>query len=79
MRAGDRAAGFVFPAAAAGKERQARRLRKAGAMLVTLLWILAVIVGIVGVLRIIRGDVLVGILLIVLAFLIGPGGVSFFG
>lgn len=48
-------------------------------MVVTLLWVLAVIVGIIGVVRIIRGDVLFGILLIVLAFLIGPGGVSFFG
>ncbi len=47
--------------------------------MVALLWILAVIVGIIGVVRITRGDVLVGILLIILAFLIGPGGVSIFG
>jgi hypothetical protein len=44
----------------------------------TVLWIIAVIIGIFGVLRLIRGDILVGIVLIVLAFLVGPGGVSIF-
>ena len=44
----------------------------------TLLWILAVIIGIFGVLRLVRGDILVGIILIVVAFLVGPGGVSIF-
>jgi hypothetical protein len=44
----------------------------------TILWIIAVIIGIFGVLRLIRGDILVGIVLIVLAFLVGPGGVSIF-
>jgi hypothetical protein len=42
------------------------------------LWIIAVIIGIYGVLRLIRGDILVGIVLIVVAFLVGPGGVSIF-
>ncbi len=44
----------------------------------TILWIIAVIIGIFGVLRLIRGDILMGIVLIVVAFLVGPGGVSIF-
>lgn len=44
----------------------------------TVLWIIAVIIGIFGVIRLIRGDILVGIVLIVVAFLVGPGGVSIF-
>lgn len=44
----------------------------------TILWIIAVIVGIFGVIRIIQRDFLWGIILIVLALLIGPGGVSIF-
>ena len=44
----------------------------------TILWIIAVIIGIFGILRLIRGDILVGIVLIVVAFLVGPGGVSIF-
>jgi TM2 domain-containing membrane protein YozV len=44
----------------------------------TVLWIIAVIIGIFGVLRLIRGDILWGIILIVLAFVVGPGGYSIF-
>jgi Family of unknown function (DUF5699) len=43
-----------------------------------LLWILAVLIGGYGVLTLVRGQVLVGIVLIVVAFLVGPGGVSVF-
>lgn len=43
-----------------------------------LLWILAVLIGIWGVVTLIRGQVLLGIVLIVVAFLVGPGGVSVF-
>lgn len=39
-----------------------------------LLWILAVIIGIWGVVTLIRGQVLLGILLIIVAFAVGPGG-----
>ncbi len=39
-----------------------------------LLWILAVIIGIWGVVTLIRGQVLLGIVLIVAAFAVGPGG-----
>ncbi|WP_200809819.1 GPGG-motif small membrane protein [Demequina sp. NBRC 110054] len=41
-----------------------------------ILWIAAVIIGIIGVVRILQKDILWGIVLIVVALLIGPGGVS---
>ncbi len=44
----------------------------------TILWIIAAIVGIIGVVRILQRDIIWGAALIVLALLIGPGGVSLF-
>jgi hypothetical protein len=41
-----------------------------------LLWILALLIGIWGVVTLIRGQVILGIVLIVVALLVGPGGVS---
>ena len=46
--------------------------------MVTLLWILAVILVIAGIFAIIRGQMLWGIVLIVIGLLVGPGGVSIF-
>jgi len=46
--------------------------------MVTLLWILAVVLVIAGILAIIRGQMLWGIVLIVVGLLVGPGGVSVF-
>lgn len=43
-----------------------------------LLWIIAVILVIAGIVSIVRGAILWGILLIVLGCLVGPGGVSIF-
>jgi hypothetical protein len=43
-----------------------------------LLWILAVLIGIWGLVTLVRGQVLAGIVLIIVAFLVGPGGVSVF-
>lgn len=43
-----------------------------------LLWVLAVIVALVGLVRLIGGDLLVGIGCLIAACLIGPGGVSLF-
>jgi hypothetical protein len=43
-----------------------------------LLWILAVLIGIWGLVTLFRGQVLAGIALIIVAFLVGPGGVSVF-
>ena len=44
----------------------------------TLLWIIAVILVIVGIVMIIRGRLLAGIIAIILGLLVGPGGVSIF-
>jgi hypothetical protein len=44
----------------------------------TLLWIIAAIFVIAGIVGILRGAVLWGIVLIVVGLLIGPGGVSIF-
>ena len=43
-----------------------------------LLWILALLIGIWGVVTLVRGQILLGIVLIIVAFLVGPGGVSVF-
>lgn len=43
-----------------------------------LLWIVAVILVVAGILGLVRGAVLWGVLLIVAGLLIGPGGVSIF-
>ena len=43
-----------------------------------ILWLIAVILVISGIVTIVRGSVLFGILLIVVGLLVGPGGVSIF-
>lgn len=42
------------------------------------LWIIAVVLVISGIITLLRGRVLFGILLIVVGLLVGPGGVSIF-
>ena len=42
------------------------------------LWIIAVVLAIFGIIRLLAGDILVGIILLVLAAGVGPGGWSFF-
>jgi hypothetical protein len=44
----------------------------------TILWILAVVLVVAGVLAIVRRQLLWGIVLIVVGLLVGPGGVSIF-
>lgn len=44
----------------------------------TLLWIIAVILVIAGVVTLLRGGIVAGIVLIVVGLLVGPGGVSIF-
>ena len=44
----------------------------------TVLWVLAVILAIAGVVSLVRGQVMAGVALIVIACLVGPGGVSIF-
>jgi hypothetical protein len=43
-----------------------------------ILWLIAVILVIAGIVTIIRGAVLYGIILIIIGLLVGPGGVSIF-
>ena len=47
-------------------------------MSATLLWILAVILVIVGIVQLIQGQIILGIVLIVAGCLVGPGGYSLF-
>ena len=44
----------------------------------TVLWIIAAVLVIAGVVTLLRGGVLAGVVLIVVGLLIGPGGVSIF-
>jgi uncharacterized protein YqgC (DUF456 family) len=43
-----------------------------------ILWILAVVLVISGIVGLVRGEVLWGVVLIVVGLLVGPGGVSVF-
>lgn len=43
-----------------------------------ILWIIAVILVIVGIVQLFQGQLIFGIVLIVLGFLVGPGGYSIF-
>jgi hypothetical protein len=43
-----------------------------------ILWILAVVLVVSGIVALIRGEVLWGIVLVVIGLLVGPGGVSIF-
>lgn len=43
-----------------------------------LLWIVAVIIAIIGVVQLIQGQILFGILLLIAAAAVGPGGYSVF-
>ena len=44
----------------------------------TVLWIIAAILVIAGIVMLVRGGVVAGIVLIILGLLVGPGGVSLF-
>lgn len=44
----------------------------------TILWLIAVVLVVMGIVTLIRGSVLPGVLLIVVGLLVGPGGVSIF-
>ena len=44
----------------------------------TILWIIAAVLVVIGIVTIVRGAVLWGIVLIVAGLLVGPGGVSLF-
>lgn len=67
---------------------QARRLRsgqsgttwepKGGMSVELILWLIAVVLVISGIVALVRGAVMYGIVLIVVGLLVGPGGVSIF-
>ncbi len=57
---------------------QRRTRRKRDQTVLTLLWIIAVILVIAGIVTLVRGQMLLGIVLIVVGLLVGPGGVSIF-
>lgn len=44
----------------------------------TILWIIAVVLVIAGIVQLFQGQLALGIVLIIVGFLVGPGGVSIF-
>ena len=48
-------------------------------MSATVLWIIAAILVVVGIVQLVQGQLILGIVLIVAGLLVGPGGVSVFG
>jgi hypothetical protein len=44
----------------------------------TLLWILAVILVVIGIVQLLQGQIILGIVLLIAAALVGPGGYSIF-
>ena len=44
-----------------------------------LLWIAAVVLVVIGIITLIAGNILLGIILIIIGLLVGPGGVSIYG
>lgn len=44
----------------------------------TLLWIIAAVIAVVGVVQLIQGQIIFGIVLLIAACLVGPGGYSIF-
>lgn len=44
----------------------------------TILWVLAVVIAVVGVVQLFQGQIILAIVLFVVAALIGPGGYSLF-
>lgn len=44
----------------------------------TVLWIIAVILAVIGVVQLLQGQIIFGIVLLIAAALVGPGGYSIF-
>lgn len=44
----------------------------------TLLWIIAVVLAVIGIVQLIQGQIILGIVLLIAAALVGPGGYSLF-
>jgi hypothetical protein len=58
--------------------RRACRIKGATLMNATVLWIIAVILVVVGVIQLLQGQIILGIVLLIAAALVGPGGYSLF-
>jgi hypothetical protein len=43
-----------------------------------ILWLIAVVLVVAGIVKLVRGDLLLGIILIVVGLVVGPGGYSIF-
>jgi len=52
--------------------------QKSGGNTDTILWVIAAVLVIAGIVALVRGSVVVGIVLIIIGLLVGPGGVSIF-
>ena len=61
-----------------GTDRKSAITDLLGGLVATLLWILAVVLVIAGIVTAIRGQLLLGIVLIIVGLCVGPGGVSLF-
>ncbi len=44
----------------------------------TVLWIIAAVIAVVGIVQLLQGQILFGVILLVVACLVGPGGYSVF-
>jgi hypothetical protein len=53
-------------------------VNKGGVVSATILWILAAILVIVGIVQLLQGQIILGIVLIIAGCLVGPGGYSIF-
>ena len=71
-------AGLRMRSAAAGMQVVPTRGRDKGDVVETILWIAAVVLVISGIVTMVRGEMLFGIVLILVGLLVGPGGVSLF-
>lgn len=78
MRLSPAARTLTFSAAPFDQNRPLKPCQRYHGAMSTLLWLLAVVLVVVGIVYVVRGAVLVGIVLIVLGLLVGPGGVSIF-
>ena len=52
--------------------------KSCGGGVATILWIIAAILVIAGIVTLLRGGIVAGIVLIIVGLLVGPGGVSIF-
>ncbi len=43
-----------------------------------ILWLIAVVIAVVGLVQLLQGQILLGIILLIVACLVGPGGYSIF-